>query len=537
MHENDNLKKKSVKILKYLIILISPWIIIFFVAKFIEKRKVASEYIKIVNYDKREFKAPVDHSKFKELKIAFKNPQEVTEACVGCHNKRHKEIMNNAHWSWQRKWVRKNGDTVVGGKKNMINNFCIATNTNTWKCTSCHAGYGYADEKFDFSDYKNVDCIACHDMTGAYEKEPLGSGLPAKEKQVYSNKTYFVPNFNYIAENVGIPDISNCGRCHFNGGGGDNVKHGDLSSDLIHADKEMDVHMDQSGNNMTCISCHQTENHKMLGKLYASLNSEEERLSCTHCHEGEVHNNNALNMHANKVACQTCHIPKYAKGIATNMTWDWSTAGRVGKDGKQIVEKDSLGNATYKSAKGTYTWATNVTPEYVWFNGKSDHTLYGDTIKDPSKPVQLNTLYGSHDDPNAKIIPVKVHRGKQIFDPINKMLITPAIYGHESADYHVGLDWDKSAKKGMAAAGLPYSGEYSFVNTEMYWPLNHMVSPANEALKCVECHSRDGRLAALDGFYMPGRDRSNILDLLGKLLILAAIGGVIIHGAIRRFKS
>jgi len=534
MLENDILIKKSVKVLKYLIVLILPWIILFFVAKFVEDRKKASEYIEIVNYDEREFTSPADHSKFEELQVDFKNPQEVTEACVGCHNERHKEIMNNAHWRWEREWVRENGDTIVGGKKNMINNYCIATNTNTWKCTSCHAGYGYTDEKYDFSNYKNVDCLVCHDMTGAYEKEPLGSGFPVKEKEAYSNKTYFVPNYNYIASNVGNPDINNCGKCHFYGGGGDNVKHGDLSSDLVHADKQMDVHMDQSGNDMTCVDCHQTENHQMLGKLYPS-SSDEGRLSCTHCHENNVHQNNALNMHANRVACQTCHIPTYAKGVATNMTWDWSTAGRVDEEGKQIIEKDSMGNPTYKSAKGTYTWASNVIPEYVWSNGKSDFTIYGDTIKNPSKVLQLNTLYGDHEDPNAKIIPVKVHRGKQIFDPINKMLIVPAVYGHENADYHEGLDWDISSKKGMDAAGLPYSGQYSFINTEMYWPLNHMVSPTSEALKCIDCHSRDSRLAALDNFYMPGRDYSNILDFLGKLLIVLAIGGVIIHGAIRKF--
>lgn len=537
MHEDDILKKKSVKVLKYLIVLILPWIIIFFVAKFLEKRKEASEYIKIVNYDKREFKAPVNHGEFEELKKEFKTPQEVTEACIGCHNERHTQIMNNAHWGWERKWVRKNGDTVTGGKRNMINNYCIATNTNTWKCTSCHAGYGYTDEKFDFSDYKNVDCMVCHDLTGAYEKEPYGSGLPAKQKEAFSNKTYFAPNYNYIASNVGTPDINNCGACHFYGGGGDNVKHGDLSSDLSHADKEMDVHMDEFGNNMTCIDCHQTENHQIKGKLYPGIDIEKDRLSCTHCHQDNVHQNNTLNQHANKVACQTCHIPEYAKGVATNMVWDWSTGGKVDEEGKQIEEKDSLGNPTYKSAKGHYTWATHVTPEYVWYNGESDYTLYGDTITDPSKILQINTLYGSQDDPKAKIIPVKVHRGKQIFDPINKTLIVPHIYdhSHDSTAYGDGLNWDISAKAGMEVAGLPYSGQYSFVNTEMYWPLNHMVSPSSEALKCIDCHSRDGRLAALDNFYMPGRDYSNVLDFLGKLLIVLAIGGVIIHGAIRKY--
>ncbi len=89
----------------------------------------------------------------------------------------------------------------------------------------------------------------------------------------------------------------------------------------------------------------------------------------------------------------------------------------------------------------------------------------------------------------------------------------------------------------MEAAGLPYSGEYSFINTEMYWPLSHMVSSREESLKCIDCHSRDGRLANLAGFYMPGRDRSLILDTIGILFIILAFAGVIVHGALRYFSS
>jgi hypothetical protein len=82
----------------------------------------------------------------------------------------------------------------------------------------------------------------------------------------------------------------------------------------------------------------------------------------------------------------------------------------------------------------------------------------------------------------------------------------------------------------MKRVGLPYSGNYEFVNTEMYWPINHMVAPKDEALSCEECHTREeSRLAALDDFYMPGRDSNATLDLGGRLLIIAAMTGVILH--------
>jgi len=41
---------------------------------------------------------------------------------------------------------------------------------------------------------------------------------------------------------------------------------------------------------------------------------------------------------------------------------------------------------------------------------------------------------------------------------------------------------------------LPYSGEYGFAHTTMFWPQTHMVSPKSEALQCKACHSEGGRM-------------------------------------------
>ncbi len=34
--------------------------------------------------------------------------------------------------------------------------------------------------------------------------------------------------------------------------------------------------------------------------------------------------------------------------------------------------------------------------------------------------MKMNELFGSYDDPDAKIIPVKIHRAKQIYDTVNR---------------------------------------------------------------------------------------------------------------------
>ncbi len=87
----------------------------------------------------------------------------------------------------------------------------------------------------------------------------------------------------------------------------------------------------------------------------------------------------------------------------------------------------------------------------------------------------------------------------------------------------------------MKYAELPYSGKYSFVETEYYFPTTHMVAPKEKALNCNECHSKNGRLKKLTGFYMPGRDSLQVLDVLGWSGVVAALLGVLIHGLLRIF--
>ncbi|NIR40058.1 MAG: cytochrome C, partial [Actinobacteria bacterium] len=64
------------------------------------------------------------------------------------------------------------------GKNQVLNNYCVNVRTNEPRCTSCHAGYGWRDETFDFEDPGNIDCLVCHEQTGAYKKFPTGAGHP-----------------------------------------------------------------------------------------------------------------------------------------------------------------------------------------------------------------------------------------------------------------------------------------------------------------------------------------------------------------------
>ncbi len=536
--EKINTKKGNfIRVLLLFMVVLLPWFIAFL---FIKKERINSKpvTVKLINYKVDSLSSSrVDHSKFQILQQKFETPEQVTAACLTCHNKTGHDVMHSSHWKWTRPYITDAGDTIQLGKKNNINNFCIGISSNKPRCTSCHIGYGWKDKNFDFTNQDKIDCIVCHDQTGTYKKFPTMAGYPVKEDKMFHGKLFKKPDYNKIAANVGMPSRQNCGTCHYTGGGGNNVKHGDIEKVLTKTTRKVDIHMGIDGQNMSCVACHASDKHDIQGQAYSVSSYNKNRTTCEQCHTSSPHANKMLNQHTERVACQTCHIPVYAKAAPTKMYWDWSTAGQHNPDGSIKIVKDSNGIMTYHGFKGNFIWKKNVIPEYYWFNGNARHYLAGQVIDDTTKPVQINTLLGSYNDYSAKIYPVKVHRGKQIFDPVNKMLIIPHLFGKDSTAYWKNFDWDKAARTGMASAGLPYSGHYSFIRTEMYWPVNHMVSSREESLKCADCHSRNGRLKNLSGFYMPGRDYNKNLDMIGVVLLLLSFLGVMIHGSLRYFSK
>ena len=187
--------------------------------------------------------------------------------------------------------------------------------------------------------------------------------------------------------------------------------------------------------------------------------------------------------------------------------------GRL-RDGKPYEEHDAQGNLTYASIKGTFTWQRDVTPDYGWFDGTAGHYLLGDRVES-SKPIAVNTLYGRYDEPDAKIVPVKVHRANQIYDPVTMMLVQPKLFAPNAGEgaFWKDFNWQTAAAAGMRSVGLPFSGRYTFVRTELTLPLNHMVAPKERALGCTQCHVREhSRLAGLSDVYLPGRDRNRVVD-------------------------
>lgn len=145
--------------------------------------------------------ASTDHGKFDVLKGPFATGPDVTKACLSCHTEAAQQVHKSIHWTWDYT-NPKTGQKL--GKKNVINNFCVALDSNEPRCTSCHAGYGWKDAKCDFKSEANVDCLVCHEQTGTYKKFPVDAGHPNYvEKQMPSGKVWPVANLAKAAQSVG----------------------------------------------------------------------------------------------------------------------------------------------------------------------------------------------------------------------------------------------------------------------------------------------------------------------------------------------
>ena len=473
-----------------------------------------------------------DHSRHDALKVTFKSGAQVTNACLSCHNEAEAQFHKTIHWTW----LAEGGKGKAGYS---LNNFCISANKQDDKgCMSCHPGFG--------SEKEAINCLVCHGQKSInWEEsfEDLNAFMASDDPEEKEIAGEISGEIQTAVQMVGLPTRKNCGSCHFYGGGGDGVKHGDLDTSLVKPSKSLDVHMGVDGQNFTCTRCHTTKEHNIAGRIYTqpaytdrkSLVEDDlaSKITCESCHTSTPHNKGSkANDHTDKVACQTCHIPTFARVNPTKMSWDWSKSGKT-KDGKPYKTKGPFGKYEYLSIKGQMKWEKNLQPKYFWFNGSIDSVDTRDPI-DPAASVAVSHPVGDRKDPNSRIYPFKIHRSSQPYDKVNKTLLAPLLSGPKG--YWKTLDWQVALKAGQASLDLPFSGEFDFVDTTYVFPTTHMVAPKDNVVQCSECHVKEsGRLASLAGFYMPGRDRNNWIDTIGWIAVLGALGGVTLHGLGRMF--
>ncbi|MBT8092349.1 MAG: tetrathionate reductase family octaheme c-type cytochrome [Gammaproteobacteria bacterium] len=445
------------------------------------------------------------------------HPYEGTESCLDCHGKIAEDVMTTAHFTWEGLATNIEGfSDGYHGKNDILNNFCIAVASNEARCTQCHAGYGYADNTFSFDDPTTVDCLVCHDQTGKYAKAKKTAGNPEAEigdPKVPLDLTLVAQS---VAENGGKPTIDNCIDCHAKAGGGDNVKHGDLSMSIANTTAEYDVHMgtlDSGGLDFECVDCHRVKkdgdenvlSHGIGGMPYHSVD-EGDMQQCDDCHGGPATAHvlapaatQALVTDHDRLACQVCHIPTFARKTSTKTEWYWEDAGR---DDIEVIRDDD-GRPNFDVMKGSFVWSKNVRPVLRWFNGKYRKMLVGANDVYTGDTAVLAEPVGDHTDPEAMIYPFKKMIGNQPADPVNKRILVPHLFGTKGGPnpFWVKYDWDLALQDAAILTGQPYTpGQFGFVPTEMYLSVNHEIAPKEQALGfgegsdgCIDCH-RDNKI-------------------------------------------
>ncbi len=333
------------------------------------------------------------------------------------------------------------------------------------------------------------------------------------------------------AQTVHPTTRQSCLNCHAGAAGADGAKRGDISSLLANPTTTMDRHMSPQGSNMTCSDCHYAGNHRVRGRGVdlrvndippATTTPAGDQFACTACHTAStvhsaVTNGATFARHVAKVACQTCHIPTYGKGIATEIGRDWQDP-----------------HVTQTACNGRGGWlpredkGSNLVPTYAWFDGRSEVYVLGENLSGvPTLPLPTNiaTLFRPSagtsaanfdaNDPafvlgvpsailnpttgvisralgarnaDAKIYPMKEHWGK-----LARNTRTNTLIGHSTFEFFRTGDFDLAVREGLAqTAGMNATDAYSVVPVHTFQSINHGVEPRASALgannTCGTCH-------------------------------------------------
>lgn len=402
--------------------------------------------------------------------------------CLECHETEAQEMHGSVHYQWEGDALfMVDGPARQGKNAGAVNSYCINITGNWNGCSTCHVGRGaLPTPDMTRAQLKNIDCLICHQQ---------------EYKRVKKNGVYVPDTANMsitmdeAVRTVHEPNRATCVQCHAKGGGGDNFKRGDLA--LAHAntaDKSFDVHMATTGANLVCQDCHATDNHLMAGRgsdLRVTENLAEIGCSTAECHTSMAsggHDSATIDRHVARVACQTCHIPLYARNAADTQATEATEVYRTWLEG-------------HKTASGAIhpanLMANDLTPVYRFWNGTSDAYNLGDPAKiDPatgryptSRPI------GGINNRKSKLFPFKYKIAEQPLATDLGLLIAV-----DTSVFFATGDAVAATEQGLVNMGYSGAERYSWVETDTFQLLTHEVAPSDDALSCGECHGSTARM-------------------------------------------
>jgi hypothetical protein len=146
--------------------------------------------------------------------------------------------------------------------------------------------------------------------------------------------------------------------------------------------------------------------------------------------------------------------------------------------------------------------AAHVTPEYRFWNGRSEFYQFGSAaVPGADGRVVMAGPLGSISDAGAKIFPFKHHTGRQPADPSGRLL--PLKIGIFFSTGNI----DAAIVEGAKAVSWTYSG-HQFAETERWMGIFHEVAPEEQALACASCHEGGARLDFAALGYTPKATRN-----------------------------
>ena len=188
-----------------------------------------------------------------------------------------------------------------------------------------------------------------------------------------------------------------------------------------------------------------------------------------------------VDRHVARVACQTCHIPTYAKDAADTSASEATEVYRTWLE-------------THSDAPPFHpvmAKANELMPEYLFWNRFSNNYLLGDVAVLDSDTGRYPTSrpLGDVGDADSKLYAFKYKTAQQPMANSTGQLIAL-----DTSVFFATGDAAAATEQGLANMGLGADEPYSWVETDTYQMLNHEVSPSGQALECGDCHGSTARM-------------------------------------------
>ena len=403
-----------------------------------------------------------------------------SDTCLQCHTTQAHEVHSSVMYQWEGATPDMTSGPEKQGKiSGAVNSYCVNILGNWDVCGNCHVGLGRPPTPEATTDQlSNIDCMVCHQS--AYRRKKVdGLFVPDEGAMTIS--------MDQAARTVHPPGRYNCLQCHAKAGGGDAVKRGDLTmAQISTTDRDFDVHMATTGGDMRCQECHTFTDHKVAGKGSDLRPTDSADVpECSDCHSNMIgedgHEGDYVERHISRVACQTCHIPIYAKDAADSPSSEATETHRT------WLETHS----TAAPFHPTLHTDTDLIPEYRFWNRKSSNYLLHDVAEiDPATGrYPTSRPLGDVADSQAKLYAFKYKTAEQPFAHDKSKLI--AI---DTSVFFATGDPIAATEQGLVNMGLSANEPYSWIETDTFQMLNHQVSSGDAALDCNDCHGSTARM-------------------------------------------